>query len=103
MTTKDTVKPYFPCTKCGACCKNVRLVLPNFATKDGSCKHLSKDNECQIYDKRPLLCRIKEAKKLFQPMTDKKYIDINIRDCRNLIDFYGIEKRFYPERDKDSD
>ena len=51
----------FPCTKCGACCRRAHLVTP-FKYGDrvnGGCTFLLKDNTCEVYDKRPLVCSVK--------------------------------------------
>ena len=45
----------FPCTACGACCRNVQY-MP--AKEDGSCIYLQEDNKCEIYETRPSICRI---------------------------------------------
>jgi uncharacterized protein len=44
------------CTRCGACC-----VAPDIAALDKPlglrCPHLTEDNLCAIYDRRPQICR----------------------------------------------
>ncbi|MDC0710125.1 YkgJ family cysteine cluster protein [Stigmatella sp. ncwal1] len=44
------------CTRCGACC-----VAPDIAALDKPlgmrCPHLSEDNLCTVYDRRPAVCR----------------------------------------------
>jgi Fe-S-cluster containining protein len=44
------------CTRCGACC-----VAPDIAALDKPlgmrCPHLTKDNLCSVYDRRPQVCR----------------------------------------------
>jgi uncharacterized protein len=64
----------FSCNGCGACCKKIGSILADkddypeflkeelnkfpFATKeDGSCEKL-KDNKCEVYEDRPLICNI---------------------------------------------
>ncbi|XFO69013.1 hypothetical protein SPSIL_052410 [Sporomusa silvacetica DSM 10669] len=51
----------FLCTKCGLCCQHVDMVdeLAEYNRGDGRCKFLA-DNLCSIYEKRPLICRVKE-------------------------------------------
>ena len=50
------------CTRCGACCQNVRSILPQFATASGRCMHLAIDYDapektyCSIYSGRPSVC-----------------------------------------------
>jgi len=70
------------CNQCGKCCKQIRSyglknekefaimqkIFPHYKRffitgkdKNGeyilSCKYLSKDNKCSVYNKRPLVCR----------------------------------------------
>jgi Fe-S-cluster containining protein len=44
------------CTRCGACC-----VAPDIAALDKPlgmrCPHLTADNLCAVYDRRPRICR----------------------------------------------
>jgi Fe-S-cluster containining protein len=44
------------CTRCGACC-----VAPDIAALDKPlgmrCPHLTADNLCSVYDRRPQVCR----------------------------------------------
>jgi len=49
---------HWECIKCGACCKLAGLVLPDLDRGDGGCKHLLRDNTCEIYDNRPDICRV---------------------------------------------
>lgn len=55
----------FDCRRCGACCRSIgasdvqELQLLNRG--DGVCRHLTADNLCAIYDKRPALCRVDES------------------------------------------
>jgi Fe-S-cluster containining protein len=55
-------QPQFHCTKCGLCC---RLDLapdlpPDWDRGDGFCKYLRQDMTCDIYETRPLVCRVDE-------------------------------------------
>ncbi|WNG39899.1 YkgJ family cysteine cluster protein [Archangium minus] len=48
------------CTRCGACC-----VAPDIAALDKPlglrCPHLTADNLCSVYDRRPQVCRDYQA------------------------------------------
>ena len=48
------------CTRCGACC-----VAPDIAALDKPlgvrCPHLTADNLCGVYDRRPDICRAYQA------------------------------------------
>lgn len=53
----------FSCSGCGACCRQVKRVHPDWPTRvDGSCVHLTQDNRCDIYATRPRACRVDEAR-----------------------------------------
>jgi uncharacterized protein len=51
------------CTLCGACC-----VAPDIAALDKPlglrCPHLTSDNKCAVYDRRPEVCRSYAADEL---------------------------------------
>lgn len=44
---KSTTQDNWKCTKCGSCCAIV------------GCVSLTKDRLCEIYEKRPAVCRVK--------------------------------------------
>lgn len=55
----------FKCDKCGLCCRclannpNIKgTVLEKWDRGDGVCRHLTKDNLCDIYDSRPDICNV---------------------------------------------
>ena len=50
----------FPCTSCGACCKNIAGIkeLESFDLGNGVCRFLDSNNMCSIYDSRPSICRV---------------------------------------------
>jgi len=45
------------CTKCGACCRLAGVAIPELDRGDDVCRHLTEENLCGIYEKRPILCR----------------------------------------------
>jgi Fe-S-cluster containining protein len=53
------------CTRCGACC-----VAPDIAALDKPlgmrCPHLTADNLCSVYDRRPQVCRSYEPDEVCQ-------------------------------------
>ena len=53
----------YPCTRCGACC-----VAPDIAALDKPlglrCPHLTADNLCAAYDRRPQICRDYQADRM---------------------------------------
>lgn len=52
------------CYKCGSCCHVGGIGIPEFNRGDGVCIHLTDNNLCDIYDKRPNICIVKEYDKL---------------------------------------
>jgi Fe-S-cluster containining protein len=77
--------------------KDKRLL--SFATldakEDGSCVHLGANNECTVYDKRPVLCRVDEmyyihmqvankAKNTALQVTKKEWFQGNARACNKM-------------------
>ena len=83
----------FPCTKCAACCKNIshlKAILP--VKEDGSCEHLV-NNQCSVYNNRPLICNIQKlAEKSQIPI--KKFYKQNAIACNKMIEELGLDERF---------
>ena len=108
----DIVEGEFPCHSCGACCMMLWDILasddnvnkdyldlvhefPYKADEAGWCEKLDKDLRCSVYEKRPLLCRIKEVWKLkFSKHTTKKdYFTSTVAACKVLMkDKLGMKK-----------
>ena len=87
----------FNCSQCGACCKQAGLIgLPT--KEDGSCKFLSEDNKCSIYDTRPDICNIKKMyekrKKKGMDINYKEYCKISSEVCNDLIEKSGVDKKY---------
>ncbi|MBP6598617.1 MAG: YkgJ family cysteine cluster protein [Giesbergeria sp.] len=84
----------FPCTKCGLCCKQLNSsdVYSELHRGDGVCINLNLDsNLCEIYESRPLICRIIEAKEIMFPDLDMGvYIKINNNYCLDKKKEFGI-------------
>ena len=87
----------FPCTKCGACCKRAGETGLMPARKDGSCIYLNKDNTCSIYSKRPDICKINKAYKIFnfhKNLSKKQYYKLTAEQCNKFIDEDGLDSRY---------
>lgn len=86
----------FPCTKCGACCRRVRTVDPNWPVKaDGkSCIHLQDDNTCGIYETRPPICRIEDVGRALG-LSEGKHFLLSMLACNKMQveDGMGAEYR----------
>lgn len=77
----------FPCSGCGACCREVRGLLP--AKADGSCVNLMPDMKtCAIYDSRPDVCRVEKMKP--EGLSLNGWYAINLESCVKLREHYGI-------------
>ena len=89
----------FECTKCGACCKSIAHIaeLKDFDSGDGVCKHLDfATNECKIYDKRPIVCKVDEMfEKYFSSVLSKaEFYRLNAKCCNILQERHGISENF---------
>lgn len=89
----------FPCTQCGACCKSIASVefLSEFDDGRGKCKYLDDvSNKCEIYSKRPLLCRIDEAYEQFfyENFTKREYYKMNAEACNKMQIQAGISEKY---------
>ncbi len=78
----------FPCTACGACCRNLSH-SPLYASLDrgdGICRHFDTGtNLCRIYEIRPKICRVTEMFEAFEDrLTWEEYVDLNWQSCREL-------------------
>lgn len=77
----------FPCSKCGACCRSLKLspLYAQLDRGDGVCRHLT-GNLCGIYDTRPLLCRVDECYERYfkETMPVEEYYRLNQESCQKL-------------------
>ncbi|ANV97456.1 flagellin N-methylase [Helicobacter enhydrae] len=89
----------FPCTSCGACCKNIAQIkeLEAFDLGNGVCKHLDlASNLCRIYEKRPEICRIDRMyEKTYHRFYSKEaFYALNIKSCKILQEKEGVDMKF---------
>ena len=62
---------------------------------DGACGHLSEDNKCKIYDKRPDICRVDKMYEIRNPsISRKEYYIENSKACHTLIDRLKLDKSY---------
>lgn len=77
----------YDCEMCGACCRNLKYseIYAELDRGDGICKYLE-DNKCQIYDERPIICRVDECYSLFFKgiMAKEDFYAENKRICKIL-------------------
>ncbi|OBX50248.1 YkgJ family cysteine cluster protein [Moraxella nonliquefaciens] len=78
----------FPCTACGLCCRRVHMsdVTAYLDRGDGICRHLDiKTNLCDIYDTRPLVCRVEAYYKTYLADTSwDGFVRLNLDICQKL-------------------
>ena len=78
----------FPCTRCGACCRNLvkSPLLAQLDRGDGVCRHLDANtNLCRIYETRPKICRVSDMFSAFQDrLSWAEYVALNQQACREL-------------------
>lgn len=91
------------CENCKAyCCRKIGLLDPSLDRGDGACKHLTKDNKCEIYENRPLICNTDKVYELFFNgiMTREEYDKLNADSCIKLRNEYEEIKE--EDRPKDT-
>ena len=78
------------CSKChGYCCRKAGLLDSNLNRGDGCCKYLNKDNKCDIYDHRPLICNTDRMYELFfTNISREEYDKLNNEACLKLRNEY---------------
>lgn len=100
----------FPCTGCGGCCRLVGVILDNVNNQTnpvfryavetfpyktdsfGVCEKLV-DNQCSVYENRPLMCNVSLLGKLLREDTDEWYLK-NIKYCNLIIDSLGLDQAY---------
>lgn len=86
----------FPCTKCGACCKNIGGIkeLQLYDLGNGVCKYLDmQSNECKIYATRPNICKVDVMyeKVYFLHYSKEEFHALNIESCKALQEKEGVD------------
>lgn len=94
----------FNCSKCGLCCQSVGLLVENVKqmsistpiteeikafpysySESGRCEKLSLQNECTVYETRPLMCNIEKFhEKYFQEYSQDEFFRMNEEQCEIL-------------------
>ena len=79
----------FQCTKCGCCCRSLKGIelFQSLDRGDGVCKYFDEaTNLCEIYENRPLLCRVDESYSAFfvNSMSRQDYEELNYKACAEL-------------------
>ena len=88
----------FPCTQCGQCCKSISNIeaLRDYDTGNGTCRHYNKEKGCDIYQTRPMVCRIDEGYTTYfsKMISLENYYQENLKVCNQLQITNGIDKKF---------
>lgn len=78
----------FKCDCCGLCCHHVGKYqdMKEYDRGDGICMYLNKDNKCDIYETRPLICNVR---KLYEKVFANKYtwdefLELQYNACKQL-------------------
>ena len=79
----------FPCNSCGKCCRRVNLseLTTHLDRGDGVCKNfIEESNLCNIYNDRPLICRVEDYYKtyLVEQIEWDDFVKINLEICEKL-------------------
>ena len=79
----------FPCDQCGLCCQHVSLSDETawLDRGDGVCRHYDEKTKlCEIYETRPLICRVREQYDLrFKSLFSwQDFVELNLEACRQL-------------------
>ncbi|WP_104711452.1 YkgJ family cysteine cluster protein [Helicobacter felis] len=87
----------FPCTICGACCRNIGGVkeLASFDLGNGVCRHLDPQTQrCLIYENRPQICRIDAMyeKVFYKHYSLEEFYALNLKACQILQEKEGVEE-----------
>jgi Fe-S-cluster containining protein len=97
----------FPCSGCGCCCKRIKSVVDFLKLKDtnsplyfpyhwdskGACNKLNDQNECTVYEIRPLICNVEKLTE-FLGYDKKEFYKENILACNKMMDEDGIPSQF---------
>lgn len=78
----------FSCDKCGLCCRHVGdfPYMKDYDRGDGTCKHLTDENLCEIYENRPPICNTEMLYERFfsRFMTRDEYDQFNLESCERI-------------------
>jgi len=97
----------FPCTSCGLCCKNLKSMyedtgnsmiaflvskFPHKILDDGSCEML-KDNQCSVYNDRPIICNVRLGAKVMG-IDQADWYHIVAQGCNKMIAEAGLDPKY---------
>lgn len=78
----------FKCDKCGLCCKQVGKFpfMKDYNRGDGTCRYLTDENTCSIYERRPPICNTELLyERIYsRVMTREEFDRMNTSVCEKL-------------------
>lgn len=78
----------FECDACGLCCQNITGIkqLEKYNRGDGVCINLGENLLCQIYEDRPIICRVDDLYHLIfkDVLSIEEFYLINTNVCNQL-------------------
>jgi len=97
----------FPCTGCGSCCKRIANAVKHYDIKNpkdpmyfpytwdenGVCENLTQNNQCKVYENRPLLCNVEKFAE-YKKLDKIEFYKANIRACNYMMDLDGVSSEF---------
>lgn len=98
----------FPCSGCGCCCKRIDKLLNSlqffseedqeilnfpYKHKNGICENLNEQNECSIYENRPLICNVDKFAEYYNKEKKSFYLN-TIEVCNEIMDEDNIDEKF---------
>jgi len=80
----------FPCTSCGVCCRVLPKRVHGWPLRaDGACFYLNSDNQCDIYEDRPEVCKVGYF------ATDKaRYYEATAELCNKMQEEAGVGEEY---------
>ena len=67
--------------------------FPHNALPNGACEHLDVNNQCRIYEDRPLICRVEALQNVLHPeMSKAAYFAATAEICKELMRKAGYDE-----------
>lgn len=89
----------FPCTSCGACCREGVRIGQFPSGEDGILCYYQRQepgglSACIVYDGRPHICRVEETKP--EGLTTLEWYEQTAEGCRVVIEREGLSEEWVP-------
>jgi Fe-S-cluster containining protein len=107
FNVENKVMNKFPCSSCGACCRRIKFAVEHFKAKNekdplyfpykwdekGVCENLTEDNQCKVYENRPLICNVEKYAE-FAKLDKDNFYRSNILACNYMMDMDNVPLHF---------